>query len=157
MDSFEQIVSYFLEADGYWTRIGVRINVSRKEKAKLGKRTIPRPELDVVAFKPATNELLVVECKGYLDSCGVSLKSFLGDHSLSKNRFKIFNDSKLRRLVRTKLVRQFKADGLLRESPKLIFALAAGKINSEEQSKLEKHFSRKKWRLFTPQSASEKS
>jgi len=152
MDSFEQIVSRFFETKGYWTRIGVKVEVSKTEKRKLGKKFMPRPELDIVAFKPATNELLIVECKGFLDSTGVTIKSFLGNNTAFKNRFKFFNNAKLRKLVQTKLAEQFNEEGLLpSKNPKVKYVLAAGNIKAGEQVDLHNYFKGKGWDLYTPE------
>lgn len=51
MDSFEAIVKTLLEDDGFWTRQSVEVNVSKNEKCQIGKHTIPRTEIDRVAYK----------------------------------------------------------------------------------------------------------
>jgi hypothetical protein len=92
MDAFEQIVEGLFRQMGYWTLTGYKINVTKQEKVDIGKWSMPRPEIDILAYKPVENELLWIECKSYMDSYGVSHKSFLpnGKHA---GRYKIFTDA----------------------------------------------------------------
>jgi len=63
MDAFEVIAARFFEVQGFWTRIGVKVEITKQEKVVLDNASMPRPEIDVVAWKPATNQLLIIECK----------------------------------------------------------------------------------------------
>ncbi len=54
---------------------------------------MPRPEIDVVAWKPSTNQLLIIECKSYLDSTGVRVEHL---HGRKNDKFKLFNRGALR-------------------------------------------------------------
>lgn len=78
MDSFEQVVATVLDRAGYWTRTSVKVNLTREDKHAIGRPSAPRWEIDVVAYSARENELLVVECKSYLDSAGVRAASFDG-------------------------------------------------------------------------------
>jgi len=60
MNAFEHIAGRFFEAQGYWTRVGLKIDFAKEEKRAVGKSSMPRPEVDVVAFKPDRNTLLVI-------------------------------------------------------------------------------------------------
>ena len=77
MNSFESLVGMLLEREGFWVRHSVKVNLTKEEKRNIGRPSSPRWELDLVAYKGATNELKIVECKSYLDSVGVSLASYL--------------------------------------------------------------------------------
>jgi len=68
MDSFEQVVATILGRNGYWVRTSVKVALTPDEKREIGRPSAPRWELDVVAYSGSRNELLVVECKSYLDS-----------------------------------------------------------------------------------------
>jgi len=68
MESLEELVSTLLWYEKYWTRNSVKVELSPEEKKAIEKRTIPRVEVDVVAYNPIKDELLLVECKNYLDS-----------------------------------------------------------------------------------------
>jgi hypothetical protein len=99
MDAFEQIAARLFEVQGYWTRIGYTVELTKAQKASIGKASLPRPQLDVLAYKPAANELLVIECKSYLDSRGVMLAGFHGQLKAEKDVYKMFNRQPLRELV----------------------------------------------------------
>ena len=71
MNSFEEVVGDILSGKGFWVRHNFKVDLSKEEKRQIGKPSSPRWELDIVAYKGATNEIFVVECKSYLDSPGV--------------------------------------------------------------------------------------
>ena len=72
MDSFESIVRTIFESKGYWVKTSFKVKLTKEEKRKIGRPTSPRWELDVVAYKGGSKEILVIECKSYLDGLGVS-------------------------------------------------------------------------------------
>ena len=95
MDAFESLVSMILRHEGYWTTPSFKVELSKREKRSIDRASSPRWELDLVAYKGSTNELLVVECKSFLDSTGVNFrKGFEPDR-----RYKLFTDRKLRTVV----------------------------------------------------------
>src|ERR1043165_1994579 len=51
MDAFEVIAARFFEVQGFWTRIGVKVEITKPEKVALNNKSMPRPEIDVVAWK----------------------------------------------------------------------------------------------------------
>jgi hypothetical protein len=71
LDSFESIVKTIFENKGYWVKTSFKVDLTKEEKRLIGRPSSPRWELDVVAFKGGRNEILVIECKSYLDSPGV--------------------------------------------------------------------------------------
>jgi len=105
MDSFESVVAAILEQDGYWLRTSFKVNLTKEEKRKIGRHSSPRWEIDLVAYKAATNELLVVECKSYLNSPGVRYLDVAGT-GRSPERYKLFIDDVLRRVVISRLKKQ---------------------------------------------------
>ena len=148
MDAFESVISSLLHQDGYWTFTGFKVKLTKAEKLKIGKPSCPRWELDLLGYKGSTNELLVVECKSYLDSRGVTTAPFIqsGD---KKTRYKLFCDSALRKVVFGRLEAQLVTAGFCRPKPKMTLALAAGKIaSSKEREQLHALFEERGWRLF---------
>jgi hypothetical protein len=112
---------------------------------------MPRPEIDVVAFKPGPNELLIVECKSYLDSGGVRVEGFVGPDSAHKDRLKMFNVEPLRRVVTEKLLTQLRNEHLLLSSdPTIRYGLVAGKIKAGDEARLRAIFTDNGWLLVTP-------
>ena len=76
MDHFESIIKTLLEAEGYWVRQSFKVNLTKEEKRQIGKPSIPRPEIDLLALHFARNEVLAFEAKSFLDSPGVKLLIF---------------------------------------------------------------------------------
>ncbi len=149
MDAFETIVGTILRLDGYWTHHLFHVPLSKPEKRRIGLPSMPRPELDLVAYKPATNELLVVECKSYFNSRGVIASAFSKNGHRSSKRYKLFNDHRLWKTVRDALVRDLRKRGACRHRPRVTLCLAAGHIASEKD-RLELHrlFNQHAWRLI---------
>jgi len=149
MDAFEHIVSRIFENRGYWVRVGYKVELSAAEKRKLGNPNMPRPEIDVLAYKPEARELLLIECKGFMS--GVLFESLANAKSRDAFRYQLFHNSLLRNVLRSNLVKQLTAQGLVsRKGCKSQLCLAAARIRSGDEPKLEKLFKTKRWRLFTP-------
>jgi len=152
MDAFESILAELLEHDGYWVRKSVKVNLTKEEKVAIGRPSSPRWELDLVAYKGSTNELLVIECKSYLDSYGVRFSAFDGSSQRHAKRFKLFNDNLLREVVLNRLVLQLEASGFCASSPRVILCLAAGKVIREsDRNKIAEHFDRNGWVFWDDQ------
>ena len=152
MDSFEQVVASILQRQGYWTQTSVKVELSKAEKVRIGRRSSPRWELDVVAYRGATNELLVVECKSYLDSRGVTRHGFGQDRA----SLKLFNDAKLREVVFRRLTTQLEEEKAIRQGAKVQLCLVAGKIVKSDLEWLQSHFDANGWLLFGPAWISER-
>ena len=76
MDAFEQLAAEIFRGRGYWVRSGFKVELTRDDKQRIGSPSCPRWELDLIAFRPVARELLVHECKSYLDSGGVHAAHF---------------------------------------------------------------------------------
>ena len=151
MDAFEVIAARFFEVQGFWTRIGVKVEITKPEKVALNNKSMPRPEIDVVAWKPSTNELLIIECKSYLDSTGVRIEHLHGNDEVENDKFKLFNRAPLRALVVTALIRQLRAEGLIvGPDPTVQFVLIAGKLYSDHETKVRARCAECGWRLIGP-------
>jgi hypothetical protein len=151
MDAFEQIVAKAFEVQGYWTRIGFKIDLDKKTKKDIGKPSMPRPEIDVLAYKPATNHILLVECKSLLDSPGVRWKAFDQPGCRHADRFKLFHDKALFNAVKKQLLKQLTDEGMIfGKSPTLQLGLVAGKINGKDQPRLCKLFGQREWLFVGP-------
>jgi hypothetical protein len=148
MDSFEQIVSEILWREGYWVRTCVKVELTKDEKKAIGKPTSPAPELDIVAYSGRDNVLQIVECKSFLDSTGVAMRAFNGKDERFAQRFKLFNNSKLRKIVFSHLRQQFIKKGMCRPKPAIKLCLACGKIARESRNELHTYFASKGWELW---------
>jgi hypothetical protein len=147
MDAFEDIVAGLFRQQGYWTRQNYKLDVTRDEKRAIGKPSMPRPEIDILAYKPVTNRLLWIECKSYLDSHGVQASSFHpGDKY--EGRYKIFTDARYRQIALERLMIQTHAEGLTLPAPEVKFCLAAGKVYSGSRELLHQWFEERGWLFF---------
>lgn len=149
MDAFESLVAMLLERKGYWIRSGVKVELTKEEKRQIGRPSSPRWELDLVAYKGSSNSLLVVECKSFLDSRGVSAAAFAGPDQNRPDRYKLFTDSVLRSVVLGQLQTQLVEAGFCRPSPKTTLCLVAGRVAGEQDRKvLRSYFKEKGWQFW---------
>jgi len=152
MDAFENIVSDVLYRLGYWTATSFKVELTKEEKAAIGRQSSPRWELDIIAYSPKLNELLIVECKSFLDSRGVTSRAFTDMKTRVSKRYKLFNEHETYRVVASRLRKQLMGLGLILPKAKIRLGLAAGKISSKAEAvRLDEHFKTKGWVLFTPE------
>jgi len=157
MDSFEILVGKLFEVEGYWLTYNYRINLSREDKKRLGKSTMPRPEIDILAYKPSINQLLIIECKSYLDSTGVSINAFRAVKKMKGPKsIRVFSDNVFKTLIVKRLITQMMTDGLLSKVPKVKIGLICGKMKPSEKGDVEELFRKNDWLLWTPQVVSKK-
>ena len=149
MDSFEAVVAAILERRGYWTQTSVKVDLTKAEKRAIGRHSSPRWELDVVAYRGASNELLVLECKSFLDSPGVQCSTFAGKNPKDAKRYKLFFDATLRRVVLNRLQKQFVEKGFCAKKPRVTLGLAAGRVKGDE-AWLGQRFASKGWSFWGP-------
>ena len=151
MDAFETLIARLLDREGNWTRVGFKVELTKEEKRAIGRHSSPRWELDVIAFRTKPQRLLVVECKSYLDSRGVTFESFRPHADPKQDRFKLFNEPKTREVVFDRLRRQLAEKGLVSEDCPVSLGLAVGKFATEKDRVLvAEHFGEQAWALFEP-------
>jgi hypothetical protein len=155
MDSFEQILRLYLEEENYWTRHSVKLHLSKADKIKLMLPTMPRIEIDLVAFDVISNILIVIEAKSFLNSRGVDYNALCGDNSNSRNRYRLFNDTTYRQILKNRLKKEFISKKLINKNTKIKFALAAGKVQSRSESKVESYLKKNGFLYFTPEKIKE--
>jgi hypothetical protein len=130
VDAFEDLVARVFRGEGYWTRQNYRITLTKQDKVALGKPSMPRPEVDVLAYQPVANKVIWAECKSYLDSSGVHIDAFNGRNVVFAKRLKLFNDATLRELVTQRLLEQLEAELLTRPGATIEYWLVAGRLAS---------------------------
>jgi len=150
MDAFEEIITALFEQEGYWTLRNCMVDLSKEQKRELKNPSMPRPEIDIVAYKPRNNELVLIECKSYLDSAGVRLISVMPDVE-SGRKIKLFADSLYRQRVTEEFVKQAKVSGLLLSDPSVQYCLVAGNIYPLDRESLRDHFQKQGWLLYDPE------
>ena len=149
-DAFEQLIADLFWAEGYWVRTGVKVDLTRNDKQRMELPSCPRWEIDLVAHRPGTGELLVIECKSYLDSGGVHAPHFDPEHKLA-GRYKLFNKPEVRKVVMARLRDQLVGACLCapEAAPKL--CLAYGHASPANERKLRRHFDENGWTLYGPE------
>ena len=148
MDAFEQLAAELLFANGWWVQTSVKVHLTKDEKKQIGRHSSPRWELDVVAYKGATNEILVIECKSFLDSRGVQWCELQDGHS--STRYKLFREPVLREVVLGRLTEQMIAEGRCAPTPIVRLGMMAGNLKTGDDEKLNQHFAKKGWTFFGP-------
>ena len=95
-EAFEDIIGVLLEADGYWIKRNVKLQVPGA--AALGLKS-GACELDLVAFRPTDPaEVLIIECKSFGRSGGIDWKTFAPPEGATtrRHRYKLFWSQQLR-------------------------------------------------------------
>ncbi|MCC2524182.1 hypothetical protein [Vibrio coralliilyticus] len=156
MDYFESIIKTLLEADGYWVKQSFKVNVTKQEKRDIGKHSIPRPEMDLIAYNPTQNQVIVMEAKSYLDSPGVKYDSLLQETEIPEGRYKLFTCENYRNIVLNRLKLDLLEQGLCNEHTSFVLGLAAGKIYKSQSAEIVRLFKSKSWVFWSPESIKEK-
>jgi hypothetical protein len=151
MDHFESIIATLLEAEHYWVRRSFKVTLTKEEKRQVGKHSIPRPEIDLLALHFSRNEVIVLEAKSFLDSPGVKLADLQKEHEVQEGRYKLFTSHNYRSVVLSKLLQNLIAHGMANSDTKVTLGLAAGKVY-QKQSELVREFMKGKgWFFWSPE------
>jgi len=146
MNAFESLIALLLRRQGYWTQTSFKVELTKAEKRAIGRPSSPRWELDLLAYKGSSNEVLAVECKSYLDSPGVG---FIGGQFQPPERYKLFSEPRLRRVVLSRLGKQLEEAGATGPNPAMRLCLAAGKVaRKSDRAGLVARFKTEGWGLF---------
>lgn len=149
MDAFEFLVGSLLRKEGYWVDTSYMVELTKDEKVAISRPSAPRWEIDLIAYKASENQILAVECKSFLDSMGVRYGGLSGRDLRDAKRYKLFNDSVLRKTVLGRLAKQLVAVGAVAKRPKITLCLAAGKIASAtDRENIRELFKKNNWKLF---------
>lgn len=149
MDAFEQLAADIFWAEGYWVRTGVKVELTRDEKVRIGRHSSPRWEIDLVAYQASSNEVLALECKSYLDSGGVHAAHF-AEGSRYATRYKLFHDHVLRETVLDRLRLQMVERGLCAADARIRLGLVHAHVTSRNAVLLKQIFDAQSWLLFGP-------
>jgi hypothetical protein len=146
MNAFEAIVATLLRREGYWIISSFKVDLTKEEKRTIGRHSSPRWEIDLVAYKGATNEIIAIECKSFLDSQGVIFK---GGEFIPPSTYKLFTEPTLRNIVLTRLGKQLIESQLCPPKPTIRLALAIGKIaKATDRNEMRDHFKKQNWVLY---------
>lgn len=150
MNAFEDIVRRYFEDEAYWVRQSVKVEITPEDKRKIGTYSMPRPEIDLVAFKAKNNELILIEAKSYLDSYGVYYEALADPNDKASSRYKLFTNETFRRIVTERLVEKYEKIGLVKDKVKVNYGLAAGNIHRGNEGRIADYFQQHGWMLITP-------
>lgn len=156
MDAFEQLVGQLLEYEKYWVQYSVKVNLTILEKEKIGKKTTPRPEIDIAAFDIRNNIVYLLEVKSYLDSSGVKLENVIAQTEVQEGRYKILTSPKYQKVISERLLEDWLISGHINGNTKISFGLVAGKVQKKREEDLKKHFNDKNWLFWGPTILKEK-
>lgn len=151
MDHFENIIKTLLEADGYWVRQSFKVNLTKEEKRQIGKHSIPRPEIDLLALHFSRNEVLAFEAKSFLDSPGVKLAELQEEHEIPEGRYKLFTSERYRSIVLARLLKDLVESGMANAATKVSVGLAAGNVYQGQSANIHEFMSAKGWFFWSPE------
>lgn len=142
---------HLLSSEGYWVTQAFKVDLSKEEKKLIGRASSPRWEIDVLAYNPRQKELLILECKSFIDSVGVQAAQILSHDESGKSRYKLFVDKVLRETVFKVIKRQLVKLGMITDDTRLVLGLAAGRMKSkQDEDVIIKHFELMGWRFYSP-------
>ena len=154
MDYFEALVARLLTEEGYWVEQSVRVGLTKEEKRELGNPSMPRPEIDIVAYRPGDAHLLLLEAKSFLDSSGVrvsELRSLQATGS-GRGRYKLLTATEYQKVVGRRLLKQWRAMGRLPTGRlSIVFGLAAGNVPKAEREELRSLALSRRWFFWGPE------
>lgn len=156
MDHFEGIIRTLLEHDGYWVRQSFKVNLTKEEKRDTGKPSIPRPEIDLLAYRPHENCVLALEVKSYLDSPGVRVTDLALVHDIAEGRYKLFTCENYRNIVTKRLALDLVANGMCAREPKIRLGLIVGKVYQARSEDLRTVFNNRGWLFWSPEDVRDK-
>ncbi len=151
MDFFEGLISKLLEVDGYWVKRSYKVIVSVEDKAKLKLPNMPRPEIDILAYKPGEDVLYAIEAKSYLDSSGVNPMWVMADYKITQGRYRFFTSALYRDIVIRQLSQELIKNGMIRESTTIKLGLATGKVHKKQSSVLAAYMDEQDWLFWSPE------
>jgi hypothetical protein len=149
MDAFEQLAADLFWNEGYWVRTGVKVELTREDKQRIGRHSSPRWEIDLIAYNASANELLALECKSYLDSGGVHAAHFL-EGSKYAHRYKLFHEKVLRDTVLERLRLQCIECRLCPANVSVRLGMIYAHATSHNAPLVAEIFSANGWLLFGP-------
>ena len=151
MDYFESIIKRLLEEDGYWVKQSFKVELTKAEKRAVGKHSIPRPEIDLLAYKPVSGELVVFEAKSFLDSPGVRYNDLDVAYEIPHGSYKLFTCTNYRNIVFKCLKEQLIAAGMIGDSVVMQLGLVAGHVYQNRSADIRALLTSKNMRFWSPE------
>lgn len=156
MDYFESTIKTLLEREGYWVRQSFKVNLTKEEKQSIGKHSIPRPEIDILAYKPNENKVFAIEAKSFLDSPGVRVSALSVSYEIPEGRYKLFTCKNYRTIVFNRLKQDLINNGMGNADTSIILGLAAGNVYQSKSKDIRDILQSKGWFFWSPEDILEK-
>ena len=150
MNHFEGIIKTILEHHGYWVRQSFKVDLTRQEKREIGKPSLPRPEIDLLALKHRENKILALEAKSYLDSGGIHLDELQKRYDIPEGRYKLFTCYKYQSILLDRLMENLRNFGMADMNTRIILGLVAGKVYRSDSNKVQEYFNMNNWFFWGP-------
>jgi hypothetical protein len=150
MDAFEELAGQLLNADKYWVKHSVKVDLTKDEKVKIHKPTTSRPEIDIAAFDFSTNTIYLLEVKSFLDSPGVVYEHVVQETEIQEGLYKLLTCENYRMVLAERLKKDWITKGFANSATEFSYGLIAGKIHRNREEELEAHFKSKKWLFWGP-------
>lgn len=151
MDYFESTIKTLFEREGYWVRQSFKVNLTKEEKRSIGKHSIPRPEIDILAYKPNENIVFAIEAKSFLDSPGVRVSELSVEHSIPEGRYKLFTCDNYRTIVINRLKQDLINNGMGHSNLNIVLGLAAGNVYQSKTEEIRTIFKSRGWLFWSPE------
>jgi len=156
MDYFESIIKTLLEHEGNWVRQSFKVNLTKQEKRDVGKHSIPRPEIDLLALNVTSNQVLALEAKSYLDSPGVRYNDLCENYEIPEGRYKLFTCKDYRNIVFSRLKKDLIELNMANESTSINLGLAAGNVYQSKSLEIKNLFKSNGWTFWSPEDIKQK-
>ena len=153
---FEAIIKTILEHEGHWVRQSFKVNLSKQDKRDIGKHSIPRPEIDLLAYNVGTNSITALEVKSYLDSPGVRYNELCESYGVPEGRYKLFTCDNYRNIVFSRLKKDLIQLNMANESTAINLGLAAGNVYQSKSEEIKNLFNSKGWVFWSPEDIKQK-
>tara|TARA_R110001592_G_C13170896_1_gene749824 strand:+ start:1082 stop:1621 length:540 start_codon:yes stop_codon:yes gene_type:complete len=151
VDYFEGIIKTLLEHEGYWVRQSFKVNLTKQEKRDIGKPSIPRPEIDILAFKPNGNYVIAIEAKSHLDSPGVNISELEEEYETPQGRYKLFTCENYRNIVFSRLKQDLIELGMGTPETTIGLGLAAGNVYQSKSDEIRSLLDANGWEFLSPE------
>ena len=156
MDHFEAIIKTLLEHEGHWVRQSFKVNLTKQEKRDIGKHSIPRPEIDLLAYNVNTNNIIALEAKSYLDSPGVRYNELCEKHDIPEGRYKLFTCENYRNIVFSRLKKDLIELNMANSATSIHLGLAAGNVYQSKSQEIKQLFNSNNWLFWSPDDIKQK-
>jgi len=156
VDYFEGIIKTILEHEGYWVRQSFKVNLTKQEKKKIGKHSIPRPEIDILAFKPERNRVIAFEAKSFLDSSGVKVSDFEQSYKIPEGGYKLFTCDNYREIVFNRLKLDLIELGMGTSETQVSLGLIAGKVYQSKSEQIRELLKNRGMEFLSPEEIKQK-